>query len=103
MDWGLVPYVGNLADVCLMVGLVLAIIDMLFLNEISVFPLTKSARAAQAERKKREEEKAAAAQPSNGSAEVSKAPEDAGADRDGQKDGADQNTCGLSDGERDGR
>ena len=112
MDWGFVSYVCNLADVWLMVGLVLAIIDMLFLNEISVFPLTKSARAAQAERKKREEEKAAAAQPSNGSAEVSKAPEDAGADQsaqkndtdqNAQKDGADQNTCGLSDGERDGR
>lgn len=112
MDWGFVSYVCNLADVWLMVGLVLAIIDMLFLNEISVFPLTKSARAAQAEKKKREEEKAAAAQPSNGSAEVSKAPEDAGADQsaqkndtdqNAQKDGADQNTCGLSGGERDGR
>lgn len=112
MDWGFVSYVCNLADVWLMVGLVLAIIDMLFLNEISVFPLTKSARAAQAERKKREEEKAAVAQPSNGSAEVSKASEDAGAnqsaqkndtDQNAQKDGAEQNTCGLSDGERDGR
>lgn len=112
MDWGFVSYVCNLADVWLMVGLVLAIIDMLFLNEISVFPLTKSARAAQAERKKREEEKAAAAQTSNGSAEVSKASEDAGADQsaqkndtdqNAQKDGADQNTCGLSGGERDER
>lgn len=112
MDWGFVSYVCNLADVWLMVGLVLAIIDMLFLNEISVFPLTKSARAAQAAKKKAEEEKAAAAQLSDGSAGIPEAPEDAGADRDGQKndtdrnvqkDGADQNTCGLSDGERDGR
>ena len=112
MDWGFVSYVCNLADVWLMVGLVLAIIDMLFLNEISVFPLTKSARAAQAAKKKAEEEKAAAAQLSDGSAGVPEAPEDAGADRDGQKndtdqnaqkDCAEQNTCGLSDGERDGR
>lgn len=109
MDWGFVSYVCNLADVWLMVGLVLAIIDMLFLNEISVFPLTKSARAAQAERKKREEQKSAA--PSSGSVNAPEpekssgtqgAPENDGV-RGGQKDGEDKGTSGLSDGEKDGR
>lgn len=57
MDWGFVDYVCNLADVWLMVGLVIAVIDLLFLNEWAVFPLTKRARSAQ---KKREEEKSAA-------------------------------------------
>lgn len=57
MDWGFVSYVCNLADVWLMVGLVLAVIDLLFLNEWAVFPLTKRAREAQ---KRREEEKSAA-------------------------------------------
>ena len=57
MDWGFVSYVCNLADVWLMVGLVIAVVDLLFLNEWAVFPLTKRARDAQ---KKREEEKPAA-------------------------------------------
>ena len=37
-----------------MVGLVLAVIDLLFLNEWAAFPLTKKAKAAQ---KKKEDEK----------------------------------------------
>lgn len=44
----------NFADFWIVFGSILAAIDILFLNEWSVFPLTKSAREAQ---KKREEEK----------------------------------------------
>ena len=99
MDWGFVSYVCNLADVWLMVGLVLAIIDMLFLNEISVFPLTRSARAAQAERKKREEEKAA-----NSSVGAESAPAEGAPKCDNcQKTEGEENNPDLNDGERDGR
>ena len=55
MNFGFVSFVCNFADVWLMVGLVLAIIDLLFLSEWAVFPLTKKARAAQAERRRQEE------------------------------------------------
>ena len=55
MNLGFVSFVCNFADVWLMVGLVLAIIDLLFLSEWAAFPLTKKARAAQAERRKQEE------------------------------------------------
>ena len=44
----------NFADFCITVGAVLAVLDLLFLGEWAVFPLTKSAKAAQA--KKKEEE-----------------------------------------------
>ena len=57
MDWGFVDYVCNLADIWLVVGLVIAIIDLLFLNEWAVLPLTRRAREAQ---KKQEEKKSAA-------------------------------------------
>ena len=50
----------NFADFWIVVGGILAVIDMLFLNEISVFPLTKRARDAQAEHQKREEQKKSA-------------------------------------------
>lgn len=46
----------NFADFWIVIGAVLAIIDLMFLNEWAVFPLTKSAKAAQA--KKKEEENA---------------------------------------------
>ena len=59
MDWGFVSYVCNFADIWLMVGLVLAVIDMLFLNEVAVFPLTKRAKQAQQKRKEEEEAKKA--------------------------------------------
>lgn len=45
----------NFADFWIVLGTVLAVFDLLFINEWSLFPLTKSARAAQA--KKKEEEK----------------------------------------------
>ena len=55
MNFGFIDFICNLADVWLMVGLVLAIIELLFLSEWAAFPLTKKARAAQAERRKQEE------------------------------------------------
>lgn len=55
MNFGFIDFICNLADVWLMVGLVLAIIDLLFLSEWAAFPLTKKARAAQAERRRQEE------------------------------------------------
>lgn len=44
----------NFADFCISIGAVLAVLDLLFLGEWAIFPLTKSAKAAQA--KKKEEE-----------------------------------------------
>ncbi|HIU01279.1 MAG TPA: signal peptidase II [Candidatus Coproplasma excrementavium] len=56
----------NFADFWIVIGGILAVIDMLFLNEVSVFPLTASAKAAQAERRKEEQEKKqASVQPSS--------------------------------------
>ncbi len=46
----------NLADFWITIGVALAIIDLLFFNEYSVFPLTKKAKAAQAARKAKEDE-----------------------------------------------
>lgn len=57
MDFGFTGFICNVADIWLVVGIVLAIIDLLFLNEWAAFPLTKKARAARAEQKKREAEK----------------------------------------------
>ncbi len=45
----------NLADFWIVIGTVLAVIDLMLLNEWAVIPLTKKAKAAQAERKAREE------------------------------------------------
>ncbi|MDE7453000.1 MAG: signal peptidase II [Clostridia bacterium] len=47
----------NFADFWIVLGAVLAVVDLLFLNEWAVFPLTKSAKAAQAKRKEEEEAK----------------------------------------------
>ncbi len=47
----------NFADFYIVIGAILAALDMLFLNEISVFPLTKKAKAFQAARKEEEEKK----------------------------------------------
>lgn len=41
----------NLADFFVVIGAVLAVIDILFLNEFAVFPLTKRAKEAQAAKK----------------------------------------------------
>ncbi|MDE7082269.1 MAG: signal peptidase II [Clostridia bacterium] len=49
----------NFADFFIVIGAILAALDMLFLNEISVFPLTKKAKAFQAARKEEEERKKA--------------------------------------------
>ena len=45
----------NLADFWIVLGTALALLDLLFLNEVAVFPLTKTARAAQAKRKQEEQ------------------------------------------------
>jgi len=57
----------NFADFYIVIGAILAALDMLFLNEISVFPLTKKAKAFQAARKEDEEKKKSeqAAPPAN--------------------------------------
>ena len=47
----------NFADFWIVIGAILAAIDMLFINEISVFPLTKKAKAFQAAKKEEEEGK----------------------------------------------
>lgn len=44
----------NFADFWIVFGVILAIIDILFLNEWAVLPLTKSAKAAQAAEKERQ-------------------------------------------------
>ena len=49
----------NFADFWIVIGAVLAIIDMLFIVEFAVFPLTKKAKAYQAARKEEEERKKA--------------------------------------------
>lgn len=50
----------NFADFCIVIGAALVVIDLLFLDDWAVFPLTKRAKAAQ--KKRREEEEAEAAQ-----------------------------------------
>ncbi len=47
----------NFADFWIVLGAILAVVDLLFLNEWAVFPLTKSAKLAQAKRKEAEEDK----------------------------------------------
>lgn len=66
----------NLADFFIVIGAILAVVDLLFLNEWAVFPLTKKAKKLQAERKLAEENaeksKSAATQPaeSNENSEI---------------------------------
>lgn len=47
----------NFADFWIVIGAFLAVIDMLFLNEWAVFPLTKYAKEAQKSKKEEEEKK----------------------------------------------
>lgn len=47
----------NLADFFIVIGAILAIIDLLFFNEFAVFPLTKRAKEAQAARKEFDDKK----------------------------------------------
>ena len=46
----------NFADFWIVFGVIVAVIDLLFLNEWAVFPLTKKAKAAQDKNKQHEEE-----------------------------------------------
>ena len=50
----------NLADFWIVIGVALAVVDLMFLNEWAVIPLTKKAKAAQAARKAQEEAEKAA-------------------------------------------
>lgn len=52
----------NFADFWIVLGAVLAVVDLLFLNEYAVFPLTKSAKEAQRAKKEEEEAKKSAEQ-----------------------------------------
>ncbi len=47
----------NFADFWIVIGGIMAVLDMLFFNEWAVFPLTQKAKEAQAENKRKEEEK----------------------------------------------
>ena len=47
----------NIADFLIVIGAILAVLDLLFLDEWAVFPLTKKAKKAQAARKAEEESK----------------------------------------------
>ncbi len=47
----------NFADFWIVLGAILAVLDLMFLNEFAVFPLTKTAKAAQAAKKAEEESK----------------------------------------------
>lgn len=64
-DWfGLWMFGGmtycNFADFYIVIGVVLAVVDLMFLNEWAVFPLTKTAKAAQEARRAQEEAEKAA-------------------------------------------
>ena len=45
----------NVADFCVVVGAILAVLDLMFLGEWAVFPLTKKAKAVQAKKKEEEQ------------------------------------------------
>lgn len=47
----------NIADFLIVIGAILAVVDLLFLNEWAVFPLTKKAKAAQLARKEEEKKR----------------------------------------------
>ncbi|MDE6504321.1 MAG: signal peptidase II [Clostridia bacterium] len=49
----------NLADFWIVIGAILAVLDLMFLNDWAVFPLTKRAKAAQQARKEEEEKERA--------------------------------------------
>ena len=60
----------NFADFWIVLGAILAVIDLMFLNEYAVFPLTKTAKAAQQAKKEEEERKKAAQSADGAEAEV---------------------------------
>lgn len=64
----------NFADFWIVIGAILAAIDMLFINEISVFPLTKKAKAFQAARKEEEERKKSESEATESGAPAEQAP-----------------------------
>ncbi len=63
-DWFGINMFGNIAycnfaDFWIVIGAIIAVIDLLFLNEWAVFPLTQKAKAAQQAKKEEESAKAA--------------------------------------------
>lgn len=74
----------NFADFCIVVGAILAVLDLMFLGEWAVFPLTKKAKAAQAKQKEEE----SAAQTSETEIEVS--PEEVPSDNPTEENGDQQ-------------
>lgn len=77
----------NFADFWIVFGVALAILDMLFLNEWAVLPLTKTAKEAQRERKAEEAKERASvnAQPQTPSEEEQTSKEEQDADKDGEE------------------
>lgn len=59
--FGMMTYC-NLADFWIVIGAIIAVVDLLFLNDVAVFPLTKRAKAAQAARREEEERQRRAAE-----------------------------------------
>lgn len=64
----------NFADFWIVFGVIIAVVDMLFLNEWAIFPLTKSAKAAQAaaEARQNQTQDASETQPQESQAEDGK-------------------------------
>ena len=60
----------NLADFWIVIGVIIAVIDLLFLNEWALIPLTKKAKAAQMKRKAEEAAEKAAEAGTNNSTEI---------------------------------
>lgn len=80
----------NLADFWIVIGAILAVIDLLFINEYSVFPLTKKSKAIQKARKEEEERKKnaqTATQPDSATAEPEISSEEITPDSQNNDDG----------------
>lgn len=72
----------NFADFWIVIGAVMAVVDLMFLNEWAVFPLTKRAKEAQAKRNAEEEAKKAAEVSAESVAETPAASPDGNAQKD---------------------
>jgi signal peptidase II len=82
----------NLADYWIVLGVIIAVVDLLFLNEWAVFPLTKKAKAAQAKNKEDREaltssnDGANTSDNTNNSANIAETPHNKAGDGEGEKD-----------------
>lgn len=75
----------NFADFWIVIGAVLAVIDLLFLNEWAVFPLTQSAKAAQKAKKEEDEKKNASKSVGEAESDVSTVTDNSETDEDNGK------------------